>query len=261
MVPVHYVTTEPEGDRDAVDVVLVHGAWHAGWCWEPFSEFLVDRGFRTHAIDLRGHGSSPGNIRRARIRDYVDDVAGVAAGFDTPPVLIGHSMGGLVVQHYLARHPAPAGVLLAPVPTRGAIGATMRAVRKHPGAFLRSNLTLSLGPMVDDPDRAADLLFRPSSNAEVVARTVGRLQTESYWAYLDMIFKRPQPHHVDAPVLVVGARDDALFSVGELEETARKYGSEAVIVEGIGHDLMLDDGWERVASVVVDWLGALDLGS
>src|SRR5882757_8290833 len=92
-----------------VPLLFVHGAWHAAWCWdEHFLDFFADRGYRAAALSLRGHGSSPTakGLRRCSLADYVDDVAEVAARLPTQPILIGHSMGGFVVQKYLERHTA-----------------------------------------------------------------------------------------------------------------------------------------------------------
>ena len=58
------------GPRDGAPVVLVHGAWHAGWCWEARAmPWLAAQGLRAIAPDLRGHGQSPdrGPMWRNRI--------------------------------------------------------------------------------------------------------------------------------------------------------------------------------------------------
>src|ERR1700756_1113249 len=98
-----------------VPLLFVHGAWHAAWCWdEHFLDFFADSGFRAVALSLRNHGDSQRRKpRTCSMVDYVNDVDSVAATLPTKPVVIGHSMGGLVVQKYLEKHSAPAGVLLA----------------------------------------------------------------------------------------------------------------------------------------------------
>jgi len=249
------IVTEPSGRAQPTELVFVHGAWHGAWCWtEYFTEFFADLGYRSYAVDLRGHGSSEGSVRSARIGDYVQDVRRVVLELSDEPVLIGHSMGGLVVQQYLARYRARGGVLMASVPTIGAIGATLRVIRDHPVAFLRANATLSLGPIVDDPDRAAALLFGPEIDREIADGYTGRLQTESYPAYLEMIADLPRPARVVDPVLVLGAQHDAIFSSSEVSATARAYGTEAVIFDGMGHDMMLEPSWAKPAEVIAGWL-------
>src|SRR5882757_2285721 len=107
------------GESHPAPLLFVHGANHAAWCWdEHFLEFFADKGYRALAVSLRGHGRSPTSkpLRKCSVADYVDDVASVADTLDTGPVIIGHSMGGFVVQKYLESHDAPAGVLLASFP-------------------------------------------------------------------------------------------------------------------------------------------------
>jgi pimeloyl-ACP methyl ester carboxylesterase len=252
------VVTEPNVDAGQPPLLFVHGAWHASWCWtEHFTDYFSDIGYRSYALDLTGHGASPGNLRTARIDRYVTDVRRVAIELPSSPVLVGHSMGGLVVQQYLARYRATAGVLMAPVPSIGAIGATWRVATRHPLAFLRANATLTLGPIVDEPDRAISLLFGPDMDPEDARLYATRLQDESYLAYLEMIFELPRPSRVHDPVLVLGASQDAIFSPSEIHATARAYGTEAIIFPGMGHDMMLEPAWRDVADAMAIWIGKL----
>lgn len=254
----HVETTQATNARGRPPVVLVHGAWHASWCWtEHWTGYLADRGYTTHALDLRGHGKSPGPLRGAGIRDYVDDVRTVADSLDEQPIIVGHSMGGFVTQHYLSKNRARGAVLVASVPHSGVIPATTRVARKHPGAFLRSNATLNLGPIVDDHDRAKSLLFSPHTPHEHSHPHVQRVQDESYLAFVGMMFSRPKPKHVSDPLLVIGAGHDAIFSPDEVRRTAEAYGTTATVFDGIGHNMMLDTRWEEPAATVAEFLDTL----
>ena len=87
-----------------VPLLFVHGAWHAAWCWEEnFLGFFADRGYRAVALSLRGHGNSATEkpLRVCTVADFVEDIATVADTLPSPPVIIGHSMGGFLVQNYL----------------------------------------------------------------------------------------------------------------------------------------------------------------
>ena len=131
------------------------------------------------------------------MRHYVADVAEVAATFDTPPIVVGHSMGGMVVQKYLEKHEAPAAVLLASGPPRGVIGITLRILRRHPLRFLRANATWSLYPLVEDPDDARELFFGTGTDEVTALGYTSRLQDESYVAFLDMlVLDLPKPKRV-----------------------------------------------------------------
>ncbi len=249
--------TEATTTRSGPPLLFVHGAWHSSWCWrEHFTGFFAELGYTSYAVDLSGHGESEGDLRRTLLSRYVSDIRRIALALEDEPIIVGHSMGGLVTQHYLARYRAKAGVLMASVPTRGAIGATLRVVRSHPMAFLRANATFSLGPIVDDPARAIDLLFGPDMAPEDAASYAHRLQDESYLAYLEMILDLPRPSRVRDPVLVLGAAEDKIFSVPEVEATARAYGTVATIFPRMGHDMMLEPGWHAPAAAIADWIGS-----
>jgi len=89
------ITRRPTSESGTPPLLFVHGAWHGAWCWdEHFLPYFAEHGYEAHAVSLRGHGESETDksLRLVRIRDYVDDVASVAGGFDAPPVLIGHSI-------------------------------------------------------------------------------------------------------------------------------------------------------------------------
>lgn len=243
-------------------VLFVHGAWHAAWCWESnFMPFFARAGYAVSALSLRGHGGSEGRagLRWHAIADYVADVAAVAAALPSPPILIGHSMGGLVVQNYLERHPAAAAVLLASVPTSGATATALRVLRRHPAQFAKINLRLSLYPVVETPALAHHYLFSPHTPPERVAAVHPRLQDESYRAFVDMMTRLPRPGRVRVPVRVLGAAEDGIFTPGEVARTARAYGTQATIYPRRGHNLMLEPGWEEVAADGLAWLATLGL--
>jgi len=260
MTDLNVVRREPSGTPQHPPLLFVHGAWHGAWCWEEhFLDFFGERGHRVAALDLRGHGSSPsrGRFRTTRMRDYVADVAEVAATFDEPPIVVGHSMGGMVVQQYLEEHEAPGGVLVASGPPRGVIGITLKVARQHPLKFIRMNATWSLYPVVADPEDARALLFGDQLDEVTALGYVARVQDESYVAFLDMLLlDRPKPGRVTAPVLVLGASQDAIFPPREVHATASAYGTSAVMFDA-GHDLMLEPVWPEVAAAIADWVVGL----
>jgi alpha-beta hydrolase superfamily lysophospholipase len=247
-------------------VVLVHGAWHGAWCWQDgFAQRLATRGISTVAPSLRGHGGSADGVRlnRMRMRDYVDDlsevVTGVNAESGVAPFVAGHSMGGAVVQGFLSRPHPPriaGAALLASIPPRGLLGVTPRMVKHSPGAFVLSNLTLDLGRLVRTTEQVRALFFRPSTPDYIVEATAARVQSESFRGFLlNMLgLERPKPHCVDVPLWVMGATEDAIFTPAMVAATAKAWDAAPVMFDEIGHDVMLDVGWERVADGLADWV-------
>ena len=118
-----------------------------------FSIYFAAHGFEAHALSLRAHGASEGRaqLHRCRIRHYVEDVEAVAAALPTSPILVGHSMGGFVVQKFLETHLSPAAFLLASIPPeRGAVDVcaahARSAARRAQGECDAQSLALHIGP-------------------------------------------------------------------------------------------------------------------
>jgi alpha-beta hydrolase superfamily lysophospholipase len=237
-------------------ILLVHGAWHGAWCWEGFAEHLGQRGHGVRVVPLRGH-DRPGRIWH-RIRHYVEDVRAAVAELAEPPILVGHSMGGFAVQKFLEQGHAAGAVLMASVPPWGVVSLTARMALRHPLAFLASNLRLRLRPLLSTPALVRELMFTPDTPAEIVDSCAARVNDESYLAFLDMLlFVRVRTSRVRAPLLVLGGSRDTMFTAAQVRKTARLYGTDAELFDGMGHDMMLDVGWQRVADRVGAWAAEL----
>jgi pimeloyl-ACP methyl ester carboxylesterase len=236
----------------------VHGAWHAAWCWdEHFLDFFADNGYRALALSMRGHGGSSASkpIRHMSIADYVDDVVTVAAGLPTPPVMIGHSMGGFVVQKYLERQQAPAGVLLASIPSRGIGPFLLRWTKRQPWPMTWALLTGKSLQIFRSPEIVREKFFSQKTPEAELLRYAALLQEESQRVSLDAsLLLLPHPKRVTTPLLVLGAGLDGCFTVKEVHATARAYGTEAEIFPDMGHNMMLEPGWAAVAERIHSWL-------
>jgi alpha-beta hydrolase superfamily lysophospholipase len=174
---------------------------------------------------------------------------------ETHPVLVGHSMGGMIVQKYLESSAAPAAVLLASAPPQGVVRATLRVAIRHPLAFIKANVTASMLPLFSTPQLAREALFSDDMPEHQVKRYYSRLEDESYRAYLDMMgLSLPRPERVRTPVLVMGAADDRLISPRDVEATARAYRTKAEVLPDMAHDMMLEAGWQAVADRILSWL-------
>lgn len=251
------ISNSPTANARPTPLLFVHGAWHGAWCWKNFLDYFVARGYAVYALSLRGHGASEGRkrLRWTRIADYVADVAQVAGTLPTPPVVIGHSMGGLVAQKYWETHRAPAGVLLASVPPTGVLATTLRILRQHPLEFFRANLTLSLYPIIGTPTLAREAFYSSALPGDQAQDYFLRLQDEAYLGFLDMLlFNLPNPSRVHTPLLVLGASDDMIFHPNQIRATARAYSTEAILFPNMAHDMMLEPGWELVAERIIAWL-------
>lgn len=252
------ITQKPETYKSKTPILFVHGMWHSAWCWaEKFMPYFAEMGYETHALSLRGHGKSEGGnkLRWASLSDYVNDVAQVANSLERPPIIIGHSMGGMIVQKYLEEHEAAGVVLLSSATPAGVIASTVRIALKHPIRFLKTNLTLSLYPIVNSVQRCKEMFYSDDIAATDLDRYFSQLQDESFRAFMDMMFfKSPDSQQIKKPVLVLGGENDKALSPEKVKKTAAMFDTEAHIFPGTAHNMMLESNWQRVADKMINWI-------
>ncbi len=248
---------EPTQKTKNTPLLFIHGAWHGAWCWdEHFLPYFAERGYAVYAPSLRGHGQSNGKerLRWSSAKDYLADIAETAAKLPQPPIIIGHSMGGYLVQKYLETATLPGAILLASAPPQGVIGVTLRIARHFPGKFIKLNLKMSLYPLVETAVLAQYQLFSKNMPQEQVNRYFQKLGDESYRAFLDMLLLNlPRPKRINTPMLVLSGRDDAIFTINEVTATAHAYNTQPHFFP-TAHDMMLEAGWEQVAETMLAWL-------
>jgi pimeloyl-ACP methyl ester carboxylesterase len=242
-------SVRPAAETGRPPVLFVHGLGHGAWCWaEHWLAVAADRGYPAHALTLRGYADGDGRGRwRVTIGDYVADVARAAASLPTAPVLVGHSMGGLVVQRALARVRPPAAVLVTPVPPRHGLLTFATVLRHQPGA--------ALGALV-----GRSLHFRPRQlftglDRSTAAALAARQKKTAPITLYQMTLPRRTPRPVDPPpMLLLAATADRIIPRSDIAQTARFWGVQPRWYDGIGHDVMLDDGWRRPLDDLLDWL-------
>ncbi len=131
-------------------IVLVHGAFAGAWCWEPVVPGLRAAGHEVQAIDLPGSGQDPTPVQRVTLDAYADRVCGVLAQ-GPPAVLVGHSMGGMVVTQAAARCPEHVASLVyvaAFLPADGQSLADLVALPEAAGDQVQANMVVGGAPPV-----------------------------------------------------------------------------------------------------------------
>ncbi len=250
----------PEQPSSAPPLLFVHGAFAGAWMWsETFMPFLAAAGHACHALSLRGHGASRGHehINWHSVADYVDDVATAIAWLDEMPVLVGHSMGGFVVQKYLERHDLPGAALLCSVPPQGLIASQFHLLFQKPQLFAEINRILA--GHYTDTATLREALFAGDVDEAMLAAWLGKMQSESQRALWDMsMFNLPNLLAMHRPpMLILGAEHDVLVPAFLVQSTARTYGLPCHIFPGMGHAVTHEKAWPLVAAMLRDWLAML----
>lgn len=246
---------------NAPRVLLVHGICVGAWVWEEhFMPYLADAGFEVHALSLRGHGASEGRegLDQWRLADYTEDVRRtVAALGEGPLAVVGHSLGGAVVQDWLRSGGHAAGVaLLASVPPWGLAYSAWQMWLSSPALFQQmARLSFSQAQMLD-PDVMREHLFSHDLPDVDYARFARRVQGESRQVGMELQGWRPfAPMPWQAPpTFVLGGLDDRFIRPDAVRGTATYYGVAPTLVPKLAHALMLDPRWEEAARPLRDWL-------
>lgn len=255
------ISRYPDTAPKPTPLLFVHGSFSDARVWDSnFLPYFARQGYEAHAFSLRGHGLSEGHERLHtwRLADYVADLEKAAATLSSPPVLIGHSMGGMVIQKYLETHPNAAGlVLMASVPPQGLLPASLHMAMRHPFLFQQMSLFSLLGPSYGTPEMMRRLLFSQDMPLSKLQEYFDYVQAESQVVSLDMMGLNPlrlKPESLQMPILALGARNDVFVSPAIVEETARWYKAEVHIVPDMAHAMMLEMNWRTAADDLLDWL-------
>jgi pimeloyl-ACP methyl ester carboxylesterase len=237
------------GPADRPPLLFVHGSF-AGHA--PFADWmaaLADAGWRGIAVGRRG--GSPERVASLRIADYVDDTLKAIDALGEAPIIVGHSLGGLIAQKIAELGRCRAAVLLAPAPS-----GMLTAQRVALPAFLTMMPKILTGrPLLPGANACATITLNRMPKAER-PRIHGSLVHESGKVFREMVFGtyRVDASRVRCPMLVVGGKEDRIVSVALMRNTAKRCGAELKLYDGHGHWLLEEPGWETIASDVAAWL-------
>ncbi len=242
-------------------VIFAHGAFCGGWAFERFRQPFEARGCACLAPDMRGHaaGEAHGATAGLSMSDYAGDLAALIAGQAEPPILIGHSLGGLVAQMAAARAPVRALVLLAPSAPWGVPGGSL-------GEAISAMSLYALGAFwlqAIDPDYGSakgyslDRLSSPERHAifERMVPESGRALWETLNWWLDpMTTTSVPPSAITAPVLALSGERDHIHPPATVTQVAERLRGEFHLMNDMSHWLVAEPGWDAVAAVCLDWL-------
>ena len=239
-------------------VIMVHGAFCAGWAFETFRVPFEAAGYACLTPDLRGHAAGQSALG-ASTADYAADIAALIMAQTEPPVLIGHSLGGLVAQMAAARAPVRALILLAPSPPWGVAGGSIEEAASAMSLY-------ALGPFwlqAIEPDYASARHYSlnkidKAGRKAVFARMVpesGRALWETLNWWIDPFMTTiVTSSRITAPVLALVGADDLIHPPSTVRQTADRLGGETRVLPGMSHWLLSEPGWEAVADLCLAWL-------
>ena len=266
MARLEIITRHPEGLSRPLSLLFVHGSFSHAGIWDVnFLPYFAALGYTAHAVSLRGHGQSgdrhllPWYSLNDYVADLSDTIDSLQVELGRPLVLVGHSMGGMVLQRYLRSGTARAAVLMASVPPYGMWDSTIGMLFRDPLLVHQLGLLLTFGPGIVNIGAIRRAMLSDRVPDSELLRYEPLFQSESQRVVIDMLafdpfLWRPDP---SLPVLVLGAADDAFLTPFQIEATARAFGTTATIFPDMAHGMMIEPDWRQVADTIAGWLETL----
>jgi pimeloyl-ACP methyl ester carboxylesterase len=253
------------------NIVLIHGLWMTPRSLEGWTDHFLERGFNVHAPpwpgmdrDIHALRRDPRSYERLGIRQLVDHYERLVQELDSPPIIMGHCLGGLVAQALVARGLGSCGIALAPTPPKGVWRmpwSTLRVVAPQLIHRLDGYGGVALTPrqfhyaFMGDSTRAASDGAYQRYAVPAAAQLLLRVGLSNFNPYAETVNvlrnKRP-------PLLLVAGEHDRFVPPSIVRSNYRLYRRSSAVTEyleyaGRTHLLICQDGWREIADHALEW--------
>jgi pimeloyl-ACP methyl ester carboxylesterase len=252
-------------------IVLVHGFWVTPRSWEDWIARYEQAGYRVLApaypgfeVEVEALNADPSPIEAVTVPQIVEHLESVVGALERPPIIMGHSAGGVFTQILLDRGFGAAGVAINSAPTEGVKVVPLSQVKaSFPVLKNPANRHKAVGLTFEQWHYAFTNTFSEERSRELYERYHIPASGSIFWgSALANIHPGKDDTYVDyhnddrAPLLFISGTDDHLMPPKIQQSNARHYKSdtitEVMTFEG-PHLLPSKDGWETVADYALDW--------
>ncbi len=245
----------PEKPKFRSPLVLVHGLWSGSWCWRLWATHFSNLGWECWAVNFRGRFEKKAYdvLRQLSFQDCLEDLKRVVRSVPFPPVLIGHSSGGLIALKVAQEERVSALILLSSLPPGQMEFSTSRTLKL---------LRLKYLPLIflRRPFRLEEKDFRRNWLASVPEGrqpdVLKRMVPESSHLVTEFFSRHVQidPERIQCPVLVVGGSEDRLVPLASLHKMTRSLGGDILEYPGHGHWMVEEEEGERIVRDIHRWV-------
>lgn len=253
-------------------IVLVHGFWVTPRSWEGWIDHYQQKGYEVLApaypgfeVEVEALNADPTPIEQVTIPQIVAHLETIVDGLERPPILIGHSAGGAIVQILLDHGRGAAGVALNSAPTEGVKVAPFSQLKSTFPVFKNpANRHRAVGLDLEQWKYAFTNTFPDDEAARLYERYHIPASGNIVWGG---VLANLIPGHQDVwvdyrnnerpPLLFISASEDHIMPPRVQRSNAKHYKSDTVtevtVFEGFAHLLPAQQGWEEVADYALDW--------
>ena len=237
-------------------VLCLHGLFAGSWVFERVLPIIADRGYPVAALSFRGHPPAAPipAIGRTSIAAYCHDAFEAARALERP-IVIGHSLGGLVALLLASRNLVRAAVLVSSAPPRGITVFSRRLLLRMARYLPALLLSRAFVPTPNDLDALVLNQVEEHERAAIRSRFVpdsGRAARQVALGVYDVPLRA-----LRTPLLVVGAEHDRFVPLSVARKLARRYDVPLQVARGHGHFLFAEPGWEAQVGAILDWIDQL----
>ena len=253
-------------------IVLIHGFWVTPRSWEHWKSRYEARGYRVltpaypgFEVEVEALNADPSPIKDVTVPQIVEHLESVIGELDAPPILMGHSAGGVFVQLLMDRGYGAAGVAINSAPPEGIPVVPLSQI-KSTFAVLRSpaNRHKAVGFTPEQWHYAFTNTFSEEDSQALYERYHVPASGGIFW---DNILANVKPGHQDtwvdfkndsrAPLLFISGSEDHLMPPKVQRSNAKHYKSDTITevkeFEGFAHLLPAQEGWEEIADHALQW--------
>lgn len=249
----------PETRTFSSPLVFVHGVFSGAFSWEKIAGVLVEKGFHCISLSLRGHKPSKRiDMSDVGLEDYLEDIDLVLEELEiSPPVLVGHSLGGLLSLMYGFKESVQAIVALDPALPEGFWGSADREekIRKMPELVGLDYFALSVAAS-DSLESLPDISIEDA----VVMHDKGVKESGKSLKQVLRGVDIDKQDFGGTPILVIGVElDDVLpisTPVDKARDMAEHYNADFLVMPDTTHPgIIIGDNADKTAEIIADWLG------
>jgi pimeloyl-ACP methyl ester carboxylesterase len=256
--------------------MFIHGAWLAAGSWENFTDYFRQRGFPVSAPEWpRKEGKDVAELHEGDevaglgLTEIVDHYESQIRALDEPPVLIGHSFGGLITELLLDRGLGRAGVAMSPAPPKGILVLPFSSLKAASPALAHPSRRHGVVPLTLEEFRYGFVnTFTPedakAAYEQYAVPETGQIFYEAGFANFrlhpptEVHFKNQQR----VPLLIIGATEDKTVPASVSKKQYEKYEKADVQTdylefEGRPHLMIVAEGWEEIAAAIESWIAAV----